>query len=123
MTTKTTTNEETELEISDFDPGLTVPVSVRLPAKLAYLLQLYTERMNISSGKFFTAILDDVLPAFSKASKNSPTVTLRLPQVYQALGAANLLQSVNTEDLKDRILTRGEGPKGRPRKGEKRLKD
>jgi len=123
MTTKTTTKEETELEISDFDPGLTVPVSVRLPAKLAYLLQLYTERMNTSSGKVVAAILEDALPAFSKRSKDSWTVTLRMPQVYHAMESANLLQSVNTRDLKERILTRGEGPKGRPRKGEKRLEE
>jgi hypothetical protein len=122
MTTKSTTNDEKGLEISDFDPAMTVPVSVRLPAKLAYLLQLYTERMNTSTGKVLTSILEDVLPVFSKGVKESTTVTLRLPQVYRAMEQADLWQPVNTKDLKERILTRGEGPKGRPHRG-KRLQD
>jgi hypothetical protein len=123
MTTKSTTNEEKGLEIGDFDPAMTVPVSVRLPAKVAYLLQLYTERMNTSTGKFLNSLLEDVLPAFGKGDKDWPTVTLRLPQVYRAMENADLLQPVNTKDLKERMLTRGEGPRGKPRKVGKRLED
>jgi hypothetical protein len=64
-----------------------------------------------------------VLPAFGKGDKDWPTVTLRLPQVYRAMENADLLQPVNTKDLKERMLTRGEGPRGKPRKVGKRLED
>jgi hypothetical protein len=41
-----------------------------------------------------------------------------VPQVYQAMQRANLLTSVNPEELKERMLQRyeGTGPRGRPRK-------
>lgn len=68
-----------------------------------------------------TSILEDVLPAFTK--KDDFTVTLRVPQVYRAMENSNLLQSVNTADLKEKILKRGEGPIGRPRKGKKQQGD
>jgi hypothetical protein len=103
-------------EINDIDPAVTIPVSVRLPAKTAYLLYLYSERMNTSAGKLLTSLLEDTLPAFTEAKKFE--VTLRVPQVYQAMQRANLLTSVNPEELKERMLQRyeGTGPRGRPRK-------
>src|SRR5262249_47691529 len=100
----------------DIDPARTIPVSVRLPAKIAYLLYLYSERMNTSAGKLLTSLLEDTLPAFTEAKKFE--VTLRVPQVYQAMERANLLNSVNPEELKKGMLQRHDatGPRGRPRK-------
>ena len=105
-----------EPEINDLDLPLGIAVSVRLPAKIAYLLYFYAERMNTSPGKLLTSLLEDALPAFTEAKKSD--VTLRVPQVYRAMQGADLLRSVNTEDLKKRMLQRyeGSGPRGRPRK-------
>jgi hypothetical protein len=105
-----------EPETIDLDPTLTIPVSVRLPARVAYLLYLYSERMNTSAGKLLTSLLEDALPAFTEGKKFE--VTLRVPQVYQAMQHANLLNPVNAEELKERMLQRyeGTGPRGRPRK-------
>jgi hypothetical protein len=105
-----------EPEINDLDLPLAIPVSLRLPAKLALLLYLYAERMNTSAGKLLASLLEDTLPVFEEDEKFE--VTLRLPQVYQAMKRVNLLRSVNQEDLKQRILQRyeGTGPRGRPRK-------
>ena len=113
-TTKTT--EQKQPEINDIDPALTIPVSVRLPARVAFQLYLYAERMNTSAGKLLTSLLEDTLPAFKESKKFD--VTLRVPQVYQAKQHANLLMSVNPEELKERMLQRaeGSGPRGRPRK-------
>jgi hypothetical protein len=63
-----------------------------------------------------TSLLEDTLPAFKESKKFD--VTLRVPQVYQAKQHANLLMSVNPEELKERMLQRaeGSGPRGRPRK-------
>jgi hypothetical protein len=105
-----------EPETIDLDPALAIPVSVRLPAKTAFLLYLYAERMNTSAGKLLASLLEDTLPAFTEGKKFE--VTLRVPQVYQAMQHANLLTSVNAEELKKRMLQRyeGTGPRGRPRK-------
>lgn len=100
-----TPRKSVEDEMRDVDPSLTVPVSVRVPVRLAFLLQLYSERMNQSTGKIMTSILEDVLPSFGT---DKPTVTLRVPQVYRAMEAGSLLQSVNVRDLKERMLKRGE---------------
>jgi hypothetical protein len=105
-----------EPEINDLDLPLGIPVSVRLPAKIAYLLYLYAERMNTSGAKLLASLLEDTLPAFTQGKKFE--VTLRMPQVYQAMQGANVLRSVNAEELKKRLLQRyeGTGPRGRPRK-------
>jgi hypothetical protein len=110
------TAKENQIGAADLDPALTIPISVRVPARVGFLLYLYAERMNTSSGKLLTSLLEDTLPAF-KESKNFQ-VTLRVPQVYKAMENANLLQSVNVEDLKERVAKRAEagGPMGRPRK-------
>ncbi|MGA8658833.1 MAG: hypothetical protein WB586_22085 [Chthoniobacterales bacterium] len=113
-TAKTAADKQTE--INDLDPALTIPVSVRVPARVAFQLYLYAARMNTSAGKLLTSLLEDTLPAF-KESKNFE-VTVRVPQVYRAMEHANLLMSVNPEELKERMLQRaeGSGPMGRPRK-------
>jgi hypothetical protein len=107
-------NEEPELR--DLDLPLGIPVSVRLPAKLALLLYLYAERMNTSAGKVLASLLEDTLPVFTDGENFG--VTLRLPQVYQAMQRVNLLKSVDPEELKKRMVQRyeGTGPRGRPRK-------
>ena len=63
-----------------------------------------------------TSLLEDTLPAFKESKQFD--VTLRVPQVYQAMERANLLNSVNPEELKKRMLQRyeGTGPRGRPKK-------
>jgi hypothetical protein len=112
----TKTSEQKQIEMSELDPALTIPVSVRLPARVAFQLYLYAERMNTSAGKLLTSLLEDTLPAFTEGKKFE--VTLRVPQVYQAMQRENLLKSVNPEELKERMLQRyeGTGPRGRPRK-------
>src|SRR5215469_18382082 len=82
-----------------------VPVSVRLPAGVAYKLYLYAEQMGTSAGKMLTEILTDCFPAFDE-SKNE--VTLRVPQVYKAMSTAKLLRGVSENDLAERILKRSE---------------
>jgi hypothetical protein len=111
----TTTKAAKDNQMPEIDPALTIPVSIRVPARVAYLLYLYAERMNTSAGKLLTSLLEDTLPAF-KESRNFQ-VTLRVPQVYRAMEHANLLQSVNPEELKKRVLQRaeGSGPRGRER--------
>ena len=110
------TAEEKQPGMTEIDPALTIPVSVRLPARVAFQLYLYAERMNTSAGKLLTSLLEDTLPAFKDGKKFE--VTLRVPQVYQAMERASLLNSVNPEELKERMLQRykATGPRGRPRK-------
>ena len=112
----TAKSADKEPEINDLDLPLGIAVSVRLPAKTALRLYLYAERMNTSAGKLLTSLLEDTLPAFAEGKKFD--VTLRVPQVYQAMQHANLLKSVDPEDIKKRMLQRyeGAGPRGRPRK-------
>ena len=111
------TSEKNQTPVDDLDHDLTVPVSVRLPAKVAYLLYLYAERMNTSMGKLLTSILEDTLPTFEKDSRDFK-VTVRIPQVYRAMEDAHLLNSVKTEELRERVLKRTEpgGLMGRPPK-------
>jgi hypothetical protein len=92
-----------ETEINDLDLPLGIPVSVRLPGKMAYLLYLYAERMNTSPGKLLTSLLEDVLPAFTGGKE----VTLRVPKAYQVMQDANLLRSVNTVMLQAELEKMG----------------
>ena len=108
-----TKNDETDFK--DLDPAVTFPLSIRLPARQLYLLTLYSERMNTSTAKVISSILDDVLPTFSSPPKEG-MVRIRLPQVYRATQDGDLLQSVNPQDVKRRILHKGEGELGRPKK-------
>ena len=109
----TTKNDEADLK--DLDPALTFPLSVRLSARQIYLLTLYAERMNTSTAKLLQSILDDVLPAFSSQPKDG-MVRIRLPQVYKAMQDGDLLQAVNPQEIKRRLLNKGEGELGRPKK-------
>ena len=79
----------------------TVPISVRLPAGDAYKLYLYAEQMNTSPVKLLARLLDDTWPAFTG---EDDTVTLRASKVYKMMRNVNLLKSVNTEALKDRVV-------------------
>ena len=110
------TPEKIQPAADDFDPELTVPVSVRLPAKVAYLLYFYAERMNTSAAKLLTSILEDTLPTFKDDA--SFDVKVRISQVYRAMVNANLAQLVNSQELRERVLSRTEpgGPMGRPPK-------
>lgn len=118
-TSMTNSHKDTPLDLSGLDPNATVPISLRVPIRTAYLLTLYAERMNTSTGKFMSSILEDVMPLFSHPTKDF-VVKVRLPAVYQAMSAGDLLQSINPTDVKRRVLKRGEGqPIGRPRKKSK----
>ena len=116
----TKTPERIQPAADDFDPEQTVPVSVRLPAKVAYHLYLYAEQMNTSAAKIVTSVLEDALPAFEHNHKND--VRIRISQVYKAMYEAQLIMGVNEDDLRDRVLKRTEpgGPIGRPKKVRKR---
>ena len=110
------TSEKNETPVDDLDPDLTVPVSVRLPAKVAYHLYFYAEQMNTSAAKLLTSILEDTLPTFK--DDGSFDVKVRISQVYRAMANAHLTQSVNSQELKERVLSRAEPgrPMGRPKK-------
>lgn len=97
---------------------IAVPMSIRLPAKEAYLLYLYSEQMGTSSGKMLSSILEDVFPSFENGDHK---ISLRMAQVYNALKNAKLLTSVNEQHLKDRLLKRTDpgGELGRPPKSRK----
>jgi hypothetical protein len=100
---------------SHSEATITVPISIRLPARHAYLLYLNARQMNTSAAKLLTLILEDVLPAF--ANEDS-TVRLRSPQIYKLTKDVGLLKGVNADVLKNRILKRTEpgGNIGRPPK-------
>jgi hypothetical protein len=87
-----------------------------VPAKVTFELYLYARGVDSPRWQVLTSLLEDTLPAFKESKKFD--VTLRVPQVYQAMQHANLLMSVNPEELKERMLQRaeGSGPRGRPRK-------
>jgi hypothetical protein len=104
-------------EPAPHDDHITIPLSVRLPAKTAVKLYLYSERMNTSAGKLLASLLDDVLPAFETPSTDFK-VKLRLPQVYKAMQQADLLNAVNQREVEDRLIKRTEpgGQLGRPAK-------
>lgn len=88
-----------------------------MPAKVTFELYLYARGVGYPrAGRVLTSLLEDTRPAFKETKKFD--VTLRVPQVYQAMQRANLLTSVNPEELKERMLQRyeGTGPRGRPRK-------
>lgn len=110
---------ETQSRTDDLDLPLAIPISIRLPAKTAYLLYLYAEQMNTSAGKLLSSLLEDVLPAFESGKFE---VKLRVPQVYKAMENADLLGSVDPKELKERIFQRyeGTGPRGRPNKVHKK---
>jgi hypothetical protein len=110
------TSERIQPAIDDIDPELTVPVSVRLPAKVAYLLYFYAEQMNTSAAKLVTSILEDTLPTFK--DDGSFDVKVRISQVYRAMLNAKIAQPVDIQELRERVLSRAEpgGPMGRPPK-------
>ena len=113
------TSKNDEADLKDLDPAVSFPLSVRLSVRQIYLLTLYAERMNTSTAKLLQSILDDVLPAFSSQPTDGK-VRVRLPQVYKAMGDGDLLQSVNPQEIKRRLLNKGEGELGRPKKVGKR---
>ena len=90
-------------DTSNIDSSLTIPVSVRIPARLAYLLTLYSKQLNQSTGKIMTSILEDVLPAFTEGQSG---VRIRIAQAYVVMDGADLLQAVNVADLKEALLKR-----------------
>lgn len=106
---------KTAAEIKPPIDDVAIPISLRLPAKTAHLLYLYSEEMSTSAGKLLSSLLEDILPAFESGKFE---VKLRIPQVYKAMRHASLLRAVNPEELKQRLLQRyeGTGPRGRPKK-------
>lgn len=98
------------------DGDVAVPMSFRLPVKVATLLYKYATEMNTSSGKFLATLLEDALPAFEDGE---PYITLRMVKVYQAMKGADLLRAVNTREIADRMLGRTDPnseQQGRPAK-------
>jgi hypothetical protein len=91
-------------DTSSIDPLLTIPVSVRIPARLAYQLTLYSKQLNTSTGKIMASILEDVLPAFTEGQSGG--VRIRIAQAYIVMDGADLLQAVNVTDLKEALLKR-----------------
>jgi hypothetical protein len=80
-----------------------VPVSIRLPWSVAYLLNLYAQELNLSAGKVLTSILEDVIPAFEDKNYKE---ALRIPQVYHLMKEGNLLRFVDPYDFGERMERR-----------------
>jgi uncharacterized protein YjgD (DUF1641 family) len=100
---------------AQIDKTLTFPLSARLSAEQILRLNVITAQMNTSTGKFLSAILEDVLPLFDKGG-DAP-VTIRLAKLYKVMKDTDMLQAINVENEKRKLLARGEGqPRGRPRK-------
>ena len=104
----------------DLDPSATLPVFLRIPAPLTYLLMLYAEGMNQSTGMLMTSILRDVLPTFET---DDQPVIIRAAKTYRTMRQKNLLQSVNARGVKERIKTRAEGRRRRLPKGKSQTDD
>ena len=81
--------------------GLTVAVSVRLPLELAVELNYYTERMNTSTGKVLTSMLEDILPSF-KGEEHQ----LRLAKAYMVMEKADLLYPADKDQIRERFEKR-----------------
>ena len=96
------------------DANLTFPLSARLSAQHILRLNILAAQMNTSTGKILTGLLEDFWPALDAGKEQMP---VRLSKLYKALKSSDMLQPVNIEDEKRKILNRGEGrPRGRPRK-------
>jgi len=50
-----------------------------------------------------TSILEDVLPTFTEGQNN---IRIRIAQAYVVMEGADLLQAVNSTDLKETLLKR-----------------
>src|SRR6516164_3035540 len=96
----------------ELNPNITVPKTIRVPQHIAFQMDLYTEQLGTNIGRWLTTIMEDVLPAFEPGA--SPTVTLRLPQLLEAMRKAKIGPEVDIEELKKKI-TEGVA-QGRPRK-------
>src|SRR5262249_54084332 len=97
---------------SDLNPNATVAKTIRVPQHIAFQMDLYTEQLGTNIGRWLTTVMEDVLPAFEPGA--SHTVTLRLPQVLEAMRKAKVGPEVDIEELKKKI-TEG-APQGRPRR-------
>jgi len=101
--------------IPEIDGTLSFPLSARLSAQHILRLNILAAQMNTSTGKILAGILDDFWPALDAGKE---MMTVRVSKLYKALKHADMLQRVNVEEEKQKILNRGEGnPRGRPRKG------
>lgn len=112
---------------ADLNPYATVPKTIRFPEDIAYQMDLYAERMNISVGRMLIAIMRDILPLFEdEAASTGP---IRQVAVYQTMKKGKVLYEVDEGELFERIKrqsNRKEGTKvanirwsrGRPRKSD-----
>jgi hypothetical protein len=98
----------------NIDTNATFPLSARLSAQHILRLNILAAQMNTSTGKILTGLLEDFWPALDAGREN---MSVRLVKLHKALKSSGMLQAVNIEDEKRKILNRGEGqPRGRPRK-------
>jgi hypothetical protein len=89
----------------------TIPKTMRFPEPIAYQLDLISEQMGTTSGKFLNDLLEEILPAFAG---NSTRVDLRSLKVYQFLQENKMLRKVDQEtrsrrSVGHRILRRQRG--------------
>src|SRR6516164_6919025 len=100
--------------IPEIDGTLSFPLSARLSAQHILRLNILAAQMNTSTGKILTGILDDFWPALDSGKEMMP---IRVSKLYKMMKGSDMLQAVNVEEEKAKILSRGEGnPRGRPRK-------
>jgi hypothetical protein len=99
---------------TDISSNLTFPLSARLSAQHILRLNILAAQMRTSTGKILAGILDDFWPALDSGKEMMP---IRVSKLYKMMKGSDMLEAVNVDEEKAKILKRGEGnPRGRPRK-------
>lgn len=86
---------------TELNPYATVPKTIRFPEDIAYQMDLYAARMNISVGRMMIAILQDVLPLFEEDEVTERPI--RQVAVYQTMKKGKVLSPVDEDELIERI--------------------
>jgi hypothetical protein len=98
----------------DLDTNATFPLSARLSAQHILRLNILAAQMNTSTGKILAGLLEDFWPALDQGKEMMP---IRVSKLYKMMKGSDMLEAVNVEEEKAKLLNRGEGnPRGRPRK-------
>ena len=86
---------------TELNPYATVPKTIRFPEDIAYQMDLYAARMNISVGRMLIAIMQDVLPLFEQDEITEKPI--RQVAVYQTMKKGKVLSPVDEDELIERI--------------------
>jgi len=102
-TDKPAENNEIERIRTELNPYATVPKTIRFPEDIAYQMDLYAARMNISVGRMLIALMQDVLPLFEEEVVSGERPPLRQVAVYQTMKKGKVLSEVDEDELIERI--------------------